>query len=275
MRNPYSKPLLKIYETARKFVDDFEPTVIGLINGEDAYYQPLRRHHKTNIVQVNDNPLSFSNSDTLTEANKTLTETYEKLDADVLAILEDIPQVSFRIRFNEPKADKAGMLEIYKSYTFTSNMEGFLAKYDKLVAKVGELPKIIEDYEKSIYQPDDFPQKTDPEKKPNKVVAYRLAYDAMSGRLSINDKEVYKCNLDSKLDKALSSAFNAPDEAVTTSGNLASAISAIRAPEGLKRLMFRTSKGSFRIHPEVTDEDLRQNKLDKETIETEFQKLSK
>ena len=97
----------------------------------------------------------------------------------------------------------------------------------------------------------------------------------MSGRLSINDKEVYKCNLDSKLDKALSSSFNAPDEAVATNGNLASAISAIRAPEGLKRLMFRTSKGSFRIHPEVTDEDLKQNKLSKDIIDAEFQKLSK
>ena len=275
MRNPYSKPLLKIYETARKFVDDFKPTVVGLVNSEDIYYQPPRRHYKANVVQVNDNPLSFSNSDALAEANKTLTETYEKLDTDVLAILEDIPQVSFQIRFNEPRADKAGMLETYKSHTFTSDMEGFLAKYDKLVAKVDELPKIIEDYEKSIYQPDDFLQKTDPETKLNKTVVYRLAYDAMSGRLSINDKEIYKCNLDSKLDKALSSAFNAPDEAVTTSGNLASAISAIRAPEDLKRLMFRTSKGSFRVHPEVTDEDLKQNKLSKDIINAEFQKLSK
>lgn len=275
MRNPYSKPLLKIYETARKFVDDFEPTVIGLINNEDICYQPLRRHYKTNIVQVNDNPLSFSNSDTLAEANKTLAEAYEKLNADVLTVLEDIPQVSFQIRFNEPKADKTGMLETYKSYTFTSDMEGFLAKYDKLVAKVSELPKIIEDYEKSIYQPDDFPQKADPETKLNKTVVYRLTYDAMSGRLSINDKEIYKCNLDSKLDKALSSALNAPDEAVAASGNLASAISAIRAPEGLKRLMFRTSKGSFRVHPEVTDEDLKQNKLSKDAIDAEFQKLSK
>lgn len=275
MRNPYSRPLLKIYETARKFVDDFEPTITSLINGEDIYYQPLRRRYKAQVVQINDNPLSFENSKALADANKTLIETYEKLNADTLAILEEIPQVSFRIRFNEPKANEAGVLETYKDYSFTADMKSFLAKYDKLVAKVGELPKIIEDYEESIYQPDDFPQKTDPEKKPNKVVAYRLTYDAMSGRLSINNKEVYKCNLDSKLDKALSSAFSAPDEAVTTSGNLASAISAIRAPEGLKRLMFRTSKGSFRIHPEVTDEDLRQNKLDKETIETEFQKLSK
>lgn len=273
MRNPYSKPLLKIYETARKFVDDFEPTITSLINGEGIYHQPLRRRHKTQVIQINDNPLSFENSEALADANRTLIETYEKLNADVLAILEEIPQVSFRIRFNEPKADKTGRLEIYKDYAFTADMESFLTKYDKLVAKVGELPKIIEDYEKSIYQPDDFLQKTNTE--PNKTVVYRLAYDAMSGRLTINNNEIYKCNLDSKLDKALSSAFNAPDEAITTSGNLASAISAIRAPEGLKKLMFRTSKGSFRIHPEVTDEDLKQNKLHKETIDAEFQKLSK
>lgn len=107
MRNPYSKPLLKIYETARKFVDDFELTVVSLVNSEDIHYQSPRRHYKTNIVQVNDNPLSFSNSDALVEANKTLTEASEKLDTNVLAILEDIPQVSFRIRFNEPKATKA------------------------------------------------------------------------------------------------------------------------------------------------------------------------
>ena len=63
MRNPYSRPLLKIYETARKFVDDFEPTITNLINGEDVCYQPLRRRHKTQVVQVNDNPLSFKNSE--------------------------------------------------------------------------------------------------------------------------------------------------------------------------------------------------------------------
>ncbi len=273
MRNPYSKPLLKIYETARKFVDDFEPTIASLISGEDIYRQPLRRRHKAQVVQINDNPLSFENSEALVDANKTLTETYEKLNADTLAILEEIPQVSFKIRFNELKADKSRILETYKDYSLTTDMKNFLAKYDKLVAKVSELPKIIEDYEKSIYQPDDFPQKTNTE--PNKTVVYRLAYDTMSGRLTINDNEIYKCNLDSKLDRALSSAFDAPDEAITTSGNLASAISAIRAPESLKRLMFRTSKGSFRIHPEVTDEDLKQNKLDKETIDAEFQKLSK
>lgn len=273
MRNLYSKPLLKIYETARKFVDDFEPTITSLINGEDIYYQPLRRRYKAQVVQINDNPLSFENSKALADANKTLIETYEKLNADTLAILEEMPQVSFRIRFNEPKANKAGMLETYKGYSFTADMKSFLTKYDKLVAKVGELPKIIEDYEKSIYQPDDFPQKTNIE--PSKTVVYRLAYDAMSGRLTINNNEIYKCNLDSKLDKALNNAFNAPDEAITTSGNLASAISAIRAPESLKKLMFRTSKGSFRIHPEVTDEDLKQNKLSKDIIDTEFQKLSK
>lgn len=97
MRNPYSRPLLKIYETARKFVDDFEPTITNLINGEDVCYQPLRRRHKTQVVQVNDNPLSFENSEALVNANKTLTKTYEKLNADTLAILEEMPQVSFRI----------------------------------------------------------------------------------------------------------------------------------------------------------------------------------
>lgn len=273
MRNPYSKPLLKIYETARKFVDDFESTVTSLINSENIYRQPRRRYYMTQTIQVNSNSLSFENSEALVNANKILTETCEKLNADVLTILEEIPQVSFRIRFNEPKTMEAGILEKYKDYSFTADMENFLSKYDNLTAKVNELPRIIEDYEKSIYQPDDFSHKTDI--KLSKTVAYRLSYDMMSGRLTINDNEIYKCNLDSKLDKALSSAFNAPDEAITTNGNLASAISAIRAPESLKRLMFRTSKGSFRICPEITNEDLKQNKLDKEIIDTEFQKLSK
>ena len=118
------------------------------------------------------------------------------------------------IRFNEPKVDKAGILEAYKDYAFTTDMKAFRARYDKLVAKVGELPKIIKDYKKSIYQPDNFPRKTNIES--SKTVAYRLAYDAMSGRLTINNNEIYKCNLDSKLDKALDSAFNAPDEAIAT-----------------------------------------------------------
>lgn len=116
MRNPYSRPLLKIYETARKLVDDFDSTITSLINGGDIYRQSHRRYYRVQAVQINSNSLSFKNSEALVDANKILTETCEKLNADVLTILEKIPQVSFRIRFNEPKTRKAGILEKHKDY---------------------------------------------------------------------------------------------------------------------------------------------------------------
>lgn len=59
MRNPYSRPLLKIYETARKFVDDFESTVTSLINSENIYRQSHRRYYMAQTIQVNSNSLSF------------------------------------------------------------------------------------------------------------------------------------------------------------------------------------------------------------------------
>lgn len=77
--------------------------------------------------------------------------------------------------------------------------ETFLDLYDKFDEEVEELFKIIGDYEKFIYQPSGF----EPELKQEKTnVIYRLCYNEIQDKLYLDDIEVCKCNLGSKLDKA-------------------------------------------------------------------------
>ena len=76
-----------------------------------------------------------------------------------------------------------------------------------LDGKVGELEKIIENYDEIIKQnmppeevEEDYKVSVKIAKKKSEVI-YKLEYDSMSGRLSLNGEEIYKCNLDSKLER--------------------------------------------------------------------------
>ena len=146
--------------------------------------------------------------------------------------------------------------------------------FDKFDNEVDGLFEIIKDYEVSIYQPSDFTLKQEL-KEEAKDIVYHLRYDEIQGKLYLNDTEVYKSNLSSKLDKALSDAFKAPKMTVKTVGSVASALDAIKMPKSLKRLAFRASKGSFVAKTEITADDLKNANLNKETLELEIQKLLK
>lgn len=209
-------------------------------------------------------------------AAKTLNSFFEKWNKEVVGILDKIKLGSYKMRFIDPRltAYSDALCDRWE-YSNIGYKIDFFELFCTLDGKIGELEKIIDNYDEIIKPKMPLPEPEEDEddhrvsvkvKKKSKVV-YKLEYESMSGRLLLNDQEIYKCNLDSKLDKALIAAFKTPYQTIMVDGNLASAISPIRAPESLKRLMFRTGKGCFRVDPEITAEKLEKNGIDAETID--------
>lgn len=281
MRNIYSKPLYDLYMRGRNFCTEFKDVADYLATSSDGLEKPKKP--ETNAYGITlptldlddmfskKNIRSFENDERLVRIYKALKETHEEWRGEVLKILEELPQISFRMRFDEPTG-YSRMSNVPVDYEFTEDMEEFLDNFYSFEDEVDELFKIIGDYEKSIYQPSDFEPEPKPEKK---NIVYRLRYDEIQGKLYLNDVEVYKSNLGSKLDKALGDALKTPETAVKTAGTVASALGAIRMPKALKTLAFRASKGSFVVKAEITTDDLEKVRLNKETLDREIQKLSK
>ena len=201
-------------------------------------------------------------------AFKILEAFMDKWNREVFGILDKIKLGSYKLRFADPRltAYSDALCDRWH-YSCIGYKICFFELFCMLDGKVGELEKIIENYDEIIKQnmppeevEEDHKVSVKIAKKKSEVI-YKLEYDSMSGRLSLNGEEIYKCNLDSKLDKALISAFKTPYQTIRVDSNLASAISPIRVPEELKRLMFRTGKGCFRVDPEITAEKLEKNGL--------------
>lgn len=277
MRNPYSRPLYDLYIKARDFRAGFEKTAEYLIKSRSGLAPIQGLHLKDTFVPtpyeeiMRKNVRTFATDKELAEAYSNLRNFRDAWRKNVGEIIDKLPQISFRMRFDDPEDNKNAIRMGYYGYDFTPDMDLFLDLYDKFDDEVDELFKIINDYEKSIYQSSDFTPEPKPEKE---EVVYRLVYDEISGKLLINNHEIYKCNLDRTLDKALLGAFRADNHTVTIKGNLASTISKIRAPKGLRSIMFSTGKGVFRINPEITTDDLKKAGLDKEAVEKEFQTIN-
>jgi hypothetical protein len=279
VRNEYSEPLYLLYKDGRNCCDEFEKVVNFLVEDEsgiDQFEKGLQGDYLG--ISLPEIP-SYKQTNIRDFKDRSLKKSYDFIKGyhdewrdKVVAILNKIPQISFRMRFDEPKGELGAFSRI--NYDFTKDMEEFLDVYDSFEAEVSELFSIINDYEKSIYQPSDFAPKQEL-KEEAKDIIYHLRYDEIQGKLYLNDTEVYKSNLGSKLDKALSDAFKAPETTVKTVGSVASALDAIKMPKSLKRLAFRASKGSFVAKTEITADDLKNANLDKETLDLEIQKLSK
>lgn len=287
MRNSYSIPLYDLYKKARDWREEHLDSVKFLIEDEsgiDHFEEGLMGGYSDDPFQIKVPAFSVNKTNIRDFKNdKKLRETFAALNAfrnewrsDVEKILHNIPQISFIMRFEDPKIDRnTGIRVDYLCYVFSHDMETFLDLFDVFTDEIEELYKIIVDYEKSIYQPSDFEQEQKESDKPKKDVAFRLTYDEISGKLFINNHEVYKCNLESTLDKALLEAFKADDNTAKIKGNLASTKSKIRAPEVLRNLMFSAGKGTFRIKPEITDDDLAKVCANREIVEQGFQRINK
>ena len=255
MSNNYSERLFESYIKGRKAFLMFQNLADDIAEKDTLTTKELRE-------------VSF--------AAKTLHIFMKKWNKEVFGILDKIKLGSYKMKFADPRltAYSDALCDRWHYSCIVYKID-FFESFCMLDGKVGELEKIIDNYDEIIKLKMPLPEPEEDEddhkvsvkvKKKSKVV-YKLEYESVSGGLLLNSKEIYKCNLDSKLDKALIAAFKTPYQTIMVDGNLASAISLIRAPESLKRLMFRTGKGCFRVDPEITAEKLEKNGIDAGTID--------
>lgn len=207
MRNEYAKPLYGLYKKAREWRDNFRETAISyLIESKDglAPKNGLQINNTfTPVIYdsiIKKNIRTFADEE-LSKAYLFLREFRDKWRNDVGDIIDRLPQISFRMRFDNPTDKKNAIRMEYIGYDFSHDMDMLLDLFDKFDNEVDELFEIIKDYEASIYQPSDFTLKQEL-KEEAKDIVYHLRYDEIQGKLYLNDTEVYKSNLSSKLDKA-------------------------------------------------------------------------
>lgn len=203
--------------------------------------------------------------DAFKRLNRLSSEWYES----VMNILNQIPLISLRARFSmNVKTAEGELLALYPQYVQVGYMRVLLRLYDTLKARTERMPGILESYEEFQRNSDNTSRKRE-----HRAALYRLTYDEMAGILYINEIAVHKCKPNSELDKALQIAFKTPSKKVAVFGNLRTSIGHTRIPKMLQKIMFITNRGTLRIRPEITIEDLRKQNVDRAEIDAELRQL--
>lgn len=280
MDSELTDSLYRLYEAGLKICQDCRTDIARLMivdpDNKDELPEILRDRESEAQAQPNarQNSLTFTNSPELRQVYWNAQDKTEKWLTEIRNALSKMPQKSLLIRFDEPfdRHNVASVRRDYMRYTYSKDMGEVLFRYDFLNNKLSRLLKIIEECEKITTIPT-APQTQALEQKLPKI-AYKMTFNDMTGELIVNNRVVYACKTYSRLGNALIDAFKNPEGKVRTSGNLASAVDAIRMPKALKRLMFRCGKGVFKVKPVITEEDLKTSHLDPTAIEQEFQELS-
>lgn len=281
MNNDYSRSLYNLYKEGQTFCNTYKKTIDYLVEDESGLEPPAQiRTFSSGAISL---PASYLRTNIRTlDTDKALRDAYthlqefkENWNKKVFQVLDQLPHISFRMQFEEPGNGTNLPTFNYPFISLTEDVEEVVECFCDLEDRVDTLYSIISDYEdltsRAVIQTNNLnsPIRQEPE------AVYRLTYDAMSGNLYLNDTEIYHCNLDSKLEQAIISALEHPRQSVEVQGDLASAIGNIKIPQELRRLLFRTGKGSFMINPIITADDLVKRKLNQDVIDAKLQKPSK
>ena len=208
------------------------------------------------------------------ETRQIFEDTFKRLDSlssewyeSVMNILNQIPLTNLKARFSmDVKATEGELRALYPQYAQIGYMRMLLRLYDTLKTRTERLPDILKSYEEFQHESDNASRK-----RGRRAILYRLAYDEMAGIVYINDIAVHKCQGNSELDKALQMAFKTPSRKITVFGNLRTSISHTKIPKPLQKIMFITNRGTLRIRPDITIEDLKKQNIDQTEIDTELQ----
>lgn len=165
-----------------------------------------------------------------------------------------------------------------------SETERFSKRYDDRYAYTGEVPELLalyDDFCKKKMAVDDLMAKTGSDGwrlKDANDIAFVLKYKDMDGDLYINGYKIHHCRSGSALDKALLVYLNGEDKGQVGNinmENLQTSVSMLKIPQGLRKIMLKTSKSDgFIGKPQVTYGDLMHNNLDESKLIAELTKIS-
>jgi len=276
VNNNYSKSLYELYREGWKYVDGLVSVIDYLAKGEGAVFEDqvvgygtvLTTLHKTNNIN------SFDNCKNLKHVYDELMIFKKDWTKRVSDVLNQMPQYSFRIRFEDARDVKFDSTMSYFEVTLSDDMERTIDEATDLRDKVRELAVIIDDYEKMPHHSSNADNAPGAIEENGSQAAFVFDYEPISGIARVNGLEVHRCQLDSFLDKALTSAMRRPLEPVATKKNITSSIHQFKMPKELRNLMFRTSSTSLMLKRTITKDDIKNAGLDEASLLSELKKMA-
>ncbi len=173
----------------------------------------------------------------------------------------------FQHRFDEVVAQTERFSKQYDGqYTYVGEVPDMLDLYDdfcKKRAAIIDLSNKVSSREWSLQEDDD--------------VAFKLWLNEMSSDLYINSYKVHHLRYDSDLEQALIKALdknNQTHQVKMDASKLQTNVSKLKIPQGLRKLMIRTSKQTLAVNPEITYGDLKRAGLNDAEIFDELGHLS-
>ena len=280
MRNKHSKPLYELYLEGKKFFDRFIAAIDYIAEGEgasfedddDEYGSPFR----ISVPRITKRNLNnFANCNNLKYVYDELITFEKSWTSRVTNILNELPQYSFRIRFEDARDVKYDGTMSYMTVELSNDMETVIEKATEVINKVLELPIIIEEYEKSIYSPADFKDAQSAQTvSSDEQAAFVFDYEPISGIARVNGLEVHRCQLDSVLDRTLIEAVRKPLSSIATKKNITASIHQFKIPKELRNMMFRTSATSLMLKPKITKEEIKNAGLNEDEVLAALKELT-
>lgn len=229
--------LRDLYEKNRHFLDEQESKIAHPVIEGNYFYNVLLRN----------------------DLSSKMKKVFSDFELQTLNILNDFPEKKYKEEFLKTTKPK----EKSPFFFYPVEFRDLIIEQATFSAKLDTLLEIIKKLEKE-----------DSENHRANEIAYSLTYNDISGRLYLNDLIIHECKATSFLGETLEKAIINPGEKIEIKNkNLASAVSTFKMPEELRKIMFRTGRGIFKLKTAITYRELEKNNLSKKELDNALQKL--
>lgn len=246
--------LCELYHDSDDIVKKWQPVVEGYVDGH-VWLHPVGSENKSRDEQGRlINTCSF-NDDSFAADFYEFEDEFLLWSETVREVIEKFPP-RFHARF-EHEVEKASRFSAKYDgeYKFIGDVPDFLQLYDEF-CKEREALKLAEFWVSETINDDD--------------VAFELKYNAMCGKLYLNNCLVKRCQLHNTLDEALQDIFANEEYEVKAPSKIKPSISAIKMPPRLRSLMFRFGGGIMKMRPYITYGELKMEGLDEVKLTKEL-----
>lgn len=250
--------LCELYHDSDDIVQKWQPILEDYIEG-DVWLHPFDSKSKERDEQGRLINICSFDDDSFSADFYEFEDEFLLWSETVRKVLEKFPP-RFHIRFEyEVKKANRFSAKYDGKYKFAGDVPDFLQLYDEF-CKEREALKWAEfwvsESERNVVNDED--------------VAFELKYDAMRGRLYLNNYLVKRCRLHSTLDEALQGVFANTNHEVKAPSKIKQSVSAIQIPQTLRSVMFRFGGGVWRVHPHITYGELKMRGLDEQKLTKEL-----
>lgn len=262
--------LLKLYYEGRDMTDAFIVRYEDLVDDRfDKALKPASFLLPNPLISEDNAQRALDEYDAFKSLSDDVEKSCNDWTATVGDILKETPLLLFQFDDPSEKGYLYGRSGLKDIPPHIKNIEHKISETQMRVSALKKIiPKVTEDTKQPAVLSSEQPRHL------NSKVAYKLEYDPFKGALTLNEVLVLTPRLESTTDQAFQEAFKNPNTSVKVAGSMSSTIGNLKMPPILKKIMFRCSKGTFRVNPTITEDDLRERSIDKLAIDQELRKLT-